>query len=82
MAAGSGMGRGGFLLSANLDRFIALIQEHVSLMLGLEPNKVCRFLASCFSPEGFCYGRCNTGVNQKLCAGMELRSAQPFRSGM
>ncbi|CAE7666056.1 EOGT [Symbiodinium sp. CCMP2456] len=29
MAAGSGMGRGGFLLSANLDRFIALIQEHV-----------------------------------------------------
>ncbi|CAE7547469.1 unnamed protein product [Symbiodinium necroappetens] len=45
MAAGSGMGRGGFLLSANLDRFIALIQEHVSLMLGLEPNKAWSFAA-------------------------------------
>eukprot|EP00439_Symbiodinium_sp_Y106_P086248 s228_g32.t1 len=41
MAAGSGMGRGGFLLSANLDRFIALIQEHSCW--GLEPNKAWSF---------------------------------------
>ena len=44
MAAGSGMGRGGFLLSANLELFTALIQDWQLRVLPVESCGACGWL--------------------------------------